>query len=228
MRFLNRRTALLAAAATAALSLTLTACGGDDGDSGRSGRASDKATTGATASPGKHNDADVDFAQGMIPHHRQAVEMADLAATRASSAQVKKLAAGIKKAQDPEIRTMSGWLRAWGEDVPEPMPGMDHSEHDTMPGMMGSKEMDRLEKASGADFDTAFLKMMVEHHKGAVEMARAEKKSGAYGPAKTMADAIIKTQNEEITQMNKLLGKEAGDETGHESGHGSGKGSDQG
>ncbi|MEU1669676.1 DUF305 domain-containing protein [Streptomyces sparsogenes] len=223
MRSLNRRTALLAAAATAALSLTLAACG-DDGDSGHSGHASAKATTSATASPGKHNDADVSFAQGMIPHHRQAVEMADLAATRASSAQVKKLAAGIKKAQDPEIRAMSGWLRAWGEDVPEPMPGMDHSEHDGMPGMMGSKEMEELKKASGADFDTAFLKMMVEHHKGAVEMARTEKKSGAYGPAKTMADAIIKTQNEEITQMNKLLGKEAGDETGHESGKGSDKG----
>ncbi|MGY0059905.1 DUF305 domain-containing protein [Streptomyces sp. LZ34] len=210
MRSLSRRTALIAAAATAALSLTLTACGSDDdGGSGHSGHDSTKTTAsaGASAPSGKHNKADVSFAQGMIPHHRQAVEMADLAATRASSAQVKKLAADVKKAQDPEIRTMSGWLKSWGEDVPEAMPGMDHSQHEGMPGMMGSKDMEELKKASGAAFDTAFLKMMIEHHKGAVEMAGTEKQKGAYGPAKTMADDIIKTQNEEITQMNKLLGK---------------------
>jgi uncharacterized protein (DUF305 family) len=210
MRSLTRRTALPAAAATAALSLILTACGSDDdGSSGRSGHDSTKTTASASASvpSGKHNEADVSFAQGMIPHHRQAVEMADLAPTRASSAQVKKLAADIKKAQDPEIRTMSGWLEAWGEKVPEAMPGMDHSQHEGMPGMMSSKDMEELKKASGAAFDTAFLKMMVQHHKGAVEMAGTEKQKGAYGPAKTMADAIIKTQNEEITEMNKLLGK---------------------
>jgi uncharacterized protein (DUF305 family) len=210
MRSLTRRTALAAAAATAALSLTLTACGSDDdGSSDHSGHDSTKTTASASASApsGKHNEADVSFAQGMIPHHRQAVEMADLAATRASSDTVRKLAADIKKAQDPEIRTMSGWLKAWGEKVPEAMPGMDHSQHEGMPGMMSSKDMEELEKASGAAFDTAFLKMMVQHHKGAVEMAGTEKQKGAYGPAKTMADAIIKTQNEEITEMNKLLGK---------------------
>ncbi|MFD8380318.1 DUF305 domain-containing protein [Streptomyces sp. NPDC059679] len=211
MRSLTRRTALVAAAATAALSLTLTACGSDDsGSSGHSGHDSTSkatASAGTSAPAGKHNEADVSFAQGMIPHHRQAVEMADLAPTRASSAQVKKLAADIKKAQDPEIRTMSGWLKTWGEKVPEAMPGMDHSQHEGMPGMMGSKEMEELKKASGAAFDTAFLKMMVQHHMGAVDMAGTEKQKGAYGPAKTMADDIIKTQNEEITEMNKLLGK---------------------
>ena len=208
MRSLTRRTALVAAAATAALSLTLTACGSDDsGSSGHSGHDSTKTTATASAPSSKHNEADVSFAQGMIPHHRQAVEMAGLAPTRASSAQVKKLAADIKKAQDPEIRTMSGWLESWGEKVPEAMPGMDHSQHEGMPGMMSSKDMEELKKASGAAFDTAFLKMMVQHHKGAVEMAGTEKEKGAYGPAKTMADDIIKTQNEEITEMNKLLGK---------------------
>lgn len=211
MRSLTRRTALAAAATAAALSLTLTACGSDGGGKNHSGSGHDSTKTTASASAsapsGKHNDADVSFAQGMIPHHRQAVEMADLAATRASSGAVKELAAKVKKAQDPEIRTMSGWLEAWGEKVPEAMPGMDHSQHEGMPGMMSSKDMEELKKASGAAFDTAFLTMMVEHHKGAVDMARTEKKQGSYGPAKTMADAIIKTQNEEITQMNKLLGK---------------------
>ncbi|MDX3226849.1 DUF305 domain-containing protein [Streptomyces sp. ME19-01-6] len=210
MRSLTRRTALTAAAATAALSLTLTACGSDDGGSGgHSGHDSTKTSASASASApsGRHNKADVSFAQGMIPHHRQAVEMAGLAASRASSSQVKKLAADIKKAQDPEIRTMSGWLEAWGEDVPEAMPGMDHSQHEGMPGMMSSKDMEELKKASGAAFDTAFLKLMVQHHQGAVEMAGTEKRKGAYGPAKTMADDIIKTQSEEITVLNKLLGK---------------------
>ena len=67
--------------------------------------------------------------------------------------------------------------------------------------------MDALEKKSGKDFDTAFMEMMVGHHQGAVKMAGAEKREGAYGPAKTLADAVITAQNAEIVQMNKLLGK---------------------
>jgi uncharacterized protein (DUF305 family) len=84
------------------------------------------------------------------------------------------------------------------------MPGMDHS---GMPGMMDSKDMDKLEKASGTDFDTMFLTMMIEHHKGAVEMATTEKSKGKYGPATTMAGDIITAQTSEIAEMNKLLGK---------------------
>ncbi|MFD3838691.1 DUF305 domain-containing protein [Streptomyces sp. NPDC058642] len=204
----TRRAALMAATVTAAL--VLAACGGDD-----SGDASHGSGHGTSSSPSAdtaaaHNAQDVSFAQGMIPHHRQALEMAELAADRASSADVKSLAARIEKAQDPEIKTMSGWLKSWGEEVPEagePMPGMDHGSQSGMPGMMDDADMEELGKASGEDFDTMFLTMMVEHHEGAVDMAGTETTKGRYAAATAMADDIITGQTAEITEMNKLLGK---------------------
>ncbi len=203
-RSLIRRAAAVAAAATAAV--VLTACGGGNGSSaGHDGHKTSSPSAPASAGQGEHNAADVAFAKGMIPHHRQAVEMADLAQTRTESAEVKKLAAEIKKAQDPEIGTLSGWLTSWGEEVPEEGRGAGHGGH-SMSGMMTPEEMDELEKASGAAFDTAFLEMMVKHHEGAVEMAKTERSDGAYKPAKDMAGDIVTSQSAEITRMNELLG----------------------
>ncbi|MFI6009520.1 DUF305 domain-containing protein [Streptomyces sp. NPDC051243] len=210
-RTLIRRAALAATATTAAL--VLAACGGDGGSDTAAGAKTSSPASADAATTGAHNDQDVTFAQGMIPHHQQALEMAELAADRASSAQVKDLAARIQKAQDPEIKTMSGWLESWGEDVPSAAPGMDHSGHSGgsgMAGMMDKEDMDKLSKASGKDFDTMFLTMMVEHHEGAVEMAEAEKSKGSYGPATELADAVITAQTAEIEEMNKLLGKNGG------------------
>ncbi|GAA2575127.1 MULTISPECIES: DUF305 domain-containing protein [Streptomyces] len=218
-RSLIRRTA--AATAAGAAALVLAACGGNgdgDGSSGHGGHAATSspsapasASASASASQGQHNAADVAFAKGMIPHHRQAVEMAGLAPDRAGSAEVKKLAADIEKAQGPEIRTLSGWLTSWGEEVPAEG-AMDHSMHDMggtggMDGMMTAEEMTGLEDASGKAFDTAFLELMVKHHEGAVDMARTERADGAHGPARKMAGEIIDSQSAEIEQMNELLGK---------------------
>ncbi|MFC9292601.1 DUF305 domain-containing protein [Streptomyces sp. NPDC057011] len=207
-RSLVRRATAVAATATAAL--VLAACGGSgsaDSGSAHSGGHNAPASPSASASAsqqGAHNAADVAFAQGMIPHHRQAVEMAALATTRAESAEVKALADEIKKAQDPEIRTLSGWLTTWGEQVPAE--GGGHGGHD-MSGMMTADEMAGLGKASGKAFDTAFLQLMVKHHEGAVAMAKTEQSGGSYQPAKDMAGAIVSSQSAEITRMNKLLGK---------------------
>ncbi|GLV95142.1 MULTISPECIES: DUF305 domain-containing protein [Streptomyces] len=199
-----RRATAVAAAATAAL--VLAACGGNGDDTGSASSDQNTASPAASApaQQGDHNAADVTFAQGMIPHHRQAIEMADLAATRAESADVKKLAGEIKKAQDPEIKTLSGWLTSWGEQVPAE--GQGHGGHD-MSGMMSAEEMKQLESSSGKAFDTAFLTMMVKHHEGAVAMAKTEQSDGTYQPAKDMAGAIITSQSAEIAQMNTLLGK---------------------
>ncbi|AXE85571.1 DUF305 domain-containing protein [Streptomyces sp. Go-475] len=210
IRTLTRRAALVAVAGVALTALT--ACGGDgSGSSGSGHRGHASSSAGAATEPaaGKHNAQDVSFAQGMIPHHRQALEMARMADGRASSGAVKDLAARIEKAQDPEIKTMTGWLKTWGEDVPEPGAGMDHSAagHSGMPGMMSDEDMAELEKSSGEAFDAKFLALMVEHHEGAVEMATVEKSKGRYGPAKAMADDIVTAQNAEISEMNKLLGK---------------------
>ncbi|MFH7600568.1 DUF305 domain-containing protein [Streptomyces racemochromogenes] len=207
-RSLIRRTAALTAAATAAL--VLAACGGKSAApaSGHGGGHDAPASAAPSASApgaGPNNSADTAFAQGMIPHHRQALEMASLATTRAESAEVKALADEIRKAQDPEITTLSGWLTAWGEKVPA-AEGGGHAGH-SMSGMMSGEEMDRLTRASGKEFDTAFLQLMVRHHEGAVAMARTEQKDGGYQPAKEMAAAIIGSQSAEITRMNGLLGK---------------------
>ncbi|GAB7032445.1 DUF305 domain-containing protein [Streptomyces sp. NPDC021749] len=222
---LIRRAALAAATVTAA-ALTLSACGSDDGKPGDASPGGKPSAT-AGASTGTHNAGDVTFAKGMIPHHRQAVAMADLAATRAGSADVKALAAAVKKAQGPEITKMSGWLKSWGEKVPQDhdmagmhggthgmdgmdgmdgMPGMGHGGGRPMPGMMSAEEMATMKNATGKAFDTLFLKLMVKHHQGAVAMAGTERKQGAYGPAKKLAADIITAQNAEIATMRKLLG----------------------
>ncbi|GAB2943728.1 DUF305 domain-containing protein [Streptomyces heilongjiangensis] len=207
-RSLVRRVGLGATAAAA--SLVLAACGSDGGsDSGSAEQTSASASAEGTA--GAHNNQDVSFAQGMIPHHQQAIRMARMAGAQASSTEVKDLASRIEKAQAPEIETMSGWLKEWGEEVPSSMPGMDHGmdhsgDSDT-PGMMDTEDMDELMDASGKGFDTMFLTMMIEHHEGAVEMATTEKERGQYGPAKKLADDIITAQNAEIEEMNQLLGK---------------------
>ncbi|MFH9086446.1 DUF305 domain-containing protein [Streptomyces sp. NPDC017673] len=209
IRTLTRRAVLAAVAVTGAL--VLAACGGDNdsagGHTGHGSSATASASAAPSASATAHNAQDVSFAQGMIPHHQQALEMAKLADGRASSARVKDLASRIEKAQDPEIRTMTGWLTSWGEQVP--MAGTDHSAHSGMSGMSGMMsegDMTALKKATGKDFDTKFLSMMVDHHEGAVEMATTEKEKGQYGPAKTMADAIVTAQNAEIKEMKQLLG----------------------
>ncbi|MFC4606260.1 DUF305 domain-containing protein [Streptomyces maoxianensis] len=203
-RSLIRRAALVVAAGAA--SLVLAACGSNgDSSAGHDGHATNSPTGSAPAAQGQHNAADVAFAKEMIPHHRQAVAMADLAPTRAESAEVKALAQEIKNAQDPEIKTLSGWLTSWGEQVPAEG-AMDHSAHGAG-GMMTAEVMTSLEQASGKAFDTAFMELMIKHHEGAVAMAKTEKADGAFPDAKTMADAIITSQTAEIARMNSLLGK---------------------
>lgn len=135
----------------------------------------------------------------MIPHHRQAIEMATMVPTRAGSQKVKDLAAQIQAAQDPEIAQMSGWFQTWGEPAP-PAGGMQHGD-----GMMSMDEMTQLEKATGDAFDTMWLQMMVKHHQGAVAMAKTELAQGSNPQAKTLAQAIIDGQSREIATMTALL-----------------------
>ena len=182
--------------------LVLTACGDD-------------ATVGGadTESPSaQFNDADVAFAQGMIPHHQQAVEMAQTAEERAQSSEVKQLAADIEAAQGPEIEQLTSWLEAWGEEVPgassgdDGMAGMDHGDSSMdMGGMMSSEDMNMLGSTSGAEFDQMFLEMMTEHHRGAIDMANTEVAEGENADAIEMAKEIITTQEAEIEQMEQLL-----------------------
>ena len=167
------------------------------------------AASGATPAAGAHNQADVTFAQDMIPHHAEAIQMATLAPNHASSAQVKQLASRIDAEQQPEIDQMSGFLRFWNAPVPDTsmpmnaMPGMDHG---SVPGMMSPQQMQQLGHTQGTAFDTMFLQGMIGHHQGAVTMAQTELANGTNPAAKTLAQNIITAQQREIGQMRAMLG----------------------
>lgn len=209
----SRRLALVSA--VAAGGLLLAACGGSNGMSGMDhgsspSSASPANESGSAPAPGAFDDADVKFAQGMIPHHEQAVEMAKLADGRASDAEIKTLAADIEKAQDPEIQTMKSWLKSWGKpESPSDssMPGMDHGTggDGSTSGMMSGAAMEELKAAKGTDFDRKFAQMMTEHHNGAISMAKDEQKNGRNAAAKKLADDVIKNQTAEVEKMRKIL-----------------------
>ncbi|WP_141576737.1 DUF305 domain-containing protein [Actinomadura sp. WMMA1423] len=187
-----------------ALAIALAACGDGKESHGTTGHSASASPSSAQAGP--HNDQDVMFAQMMIPHHRQAVEMADLAAARASSAEVRSLAAQIKRAQAPEIEQLGGWLKGWGASVPAPgTTGMGGMHHGGTSGMMSERDMKELAAAKGRAFDRAFLEMMIEHHEGAVAMARTEESAGRSPEARRMAGSIVSSQTAEIAGMRALL-----------------------
>jgi uncharacterized protein (DUF305 family) len=200
----------MAGAAVTAV-LVLSGCGSDSGGHGSMPGMGSGGPSAAGNATGAFNDADVAFAQMMIPHHRQAVDMSALADTRATDPQVKQLAAQIKAAQDPEIATMTGWLTAWGKPTTAPggMPGMDMggTSSGPMPGMMSDADMTRLTSASGKDFDKQFCTMMIAHHQGAIRMAKQEQTAGANPDAKALAARIATSQQAEIDTMNKILAR---------------------
>src|SRR4051812_8528701 len=144
----------------------------------------------ATASGGEtptpageaHNQSDVMFAQHMIPHHQQAIEMSDVVlAKQGIDPRVTDLAKQIKAAQGPEIQQMQGWLTQWGSpQMPMPsgmpghgdMPGM--SGMPGMTGMMSEQDMAALQNAQGVEASKLFLTQMIAHHEGAITMGQNE------------------------------------------------------
>ncbi len=150
------------------------------------------------ANTGPVSAADVMFAQQMIPHHEQAVEMADLALANATaSSEVTDLARGIKDAQAPEIATMTGWLKGWG--APQAME-MDHGTD----GMMSEAQMSRLSSATGQEFDSLWLDLMVAHHEGAITMSRDVLSTTRDDEVAALARSIVDGQTAEITRMKAL------------------------
>ncbi|GAA4740715.1 DUF305 domain-containing protein [Modestobacter marinus] len=177
--------------------VVLTGCAGEDGPAVDAGR--------ATAPAEGFNDADVAFAQGMIPHHEGALTMAEVAVDRAQDPRVRDLAERIEAGQDPEIDLMTGWLEQWGQPIAaDDTAGMDHggSGH-------GDMDMDGMDMAdmppAGADFDRMWLQSMVEHHDGAVVMAGTELEEGQDDEAVDLARLIVETQTQEIEEMQRLL-----------------------
>jgi uncharacterized protein (DUF305 family) len=190
---------ILVAGLAATTALFVAACGGNGADHEAMG--STTPPPGATG----FNEADVNFVQMMIPHHEQAVEMAELAESRASDPEVKQIAAQVLAAQEPEITTMTGWLTAWGVPATggHEMPGMSGTEG--MPGMASEQEMGQLEAATGVDFDRMFARMMIAHHNGAIQMARDVSTQGMNPEVKALASAIEQSQAAEVTQLEAIL-----------------------
>lgn len=149
--------------------------------------------------------ADVMFVTMMIPHHEQAVQMSDLLLAKSGvDPDVRKLAQQIKAAQQPEIERMQGWMTDWGIDDSD-MGGMDHSDH--MGGMLTAEQLDALKKANGPEGQKLFLEGMIQHHEGAITMANNVLSGGQDPQVKTLAETIVTTQQAEITEMEKLLGR---------------------
>lgn len=152
-----------------------------------------------SASSKDNNAADTMFAQMMIPHHVQAVEMSDIMlAKKDLDAKITALAEDIKAAQDPEITKMTTWLTGWSE--PTTMAG-SHS----MNGMMTSADLDKLNAAEGTEASKLFLIQMIAHHEGAVEMAKTEVTDGENTDAVALAKSIVSSQETEIKVMKDLL-----------------------
>jgi uncharacterized protein (DUF305 family) len=197
---------LLARARVPALALTvvvsLAACAADDGGHDMAGMSGASTSPSDSPSDAAFNDADVMFAQMMVPHHEQAIEMSDaLLAKDGISPELVDLAQRIKAAQGPEIETLTAWLADWGAD---PAPGGTTAHG--MDGMLSGEDMEALDEATGADAERLFLEQMVEHHEGAVEMARAEVADGTDAGAVEMARSVVDAQTDEIRQMQDLLG----------------------
>ncbi|MEN2744507.1 DUF305 domain-containing protein [Sinomonas halotolerans] len=212
---MNAKTLALPAALAAAV-LALAGCSGGDTSGAGTGAAQSPAAGGhgghsmpmgsptGSSSQGVFNAEDVMFAQMMIPHHEQAVEMSETVLAKGGlDERVAKLAEQIKAAQAPEIETLRGWLSAWGHPSMMPSESAGHG----MDGMMGEADMEQLEAAGGAEASKLFLTQMIEHHEGAVAMAETELDTGANPGAVKLAQSIIDSQTKEIETMRSLLGQ---------------------
>ncbi|GAA4063570.1 DUF305 domain-containing protein [Microbacterium laevaniformans] len=202
MRF--RAIAVAAGAASMALAASLALAGCAPTDGSTSGMDSDMMNSTPEASA-EFNAVDEMFVTMMIPHHEQAIEMADaLLAKEDIDDRVVTLAEQIEAAQAPEIETMKGWLEDWGipvdDSMSDSMEGMDHGD-----GMMGAADMDELEAATGADATRLFLEGMIVHHEGALHMAEVVLDGGQNPDVAALAQQIVDGQTAEISQMKQIL-----------------------
>ena len=191
----------MSSAAAAVTALILSACGSQNADT--QNQAGDmgsmpgmnKSTAAAQAS---FNDADVAFAQMMIPDHQMTAKMAKLAQKKAASDDLKTLAADMQQGQSQAVDKLQGWLKTWGKPASAEMAGMG------MPGAMTEKDMTMLETMGGMKFDMTFAQIMINHHKGSIQMAKDEQATGANAEAKAMAASMVKTQQEQIEKLQQI------------------------
>jgi uncharacterized protein (DUF305 family) len=214
---LTPRTRLRDLASAAIIAVVLAGCGPDVG--GPRGMAPDARSSDPGGRSGANeeledgrddassfNDADVEFMQGMIPHHMQAVRMAEMVPDRTASDELDQLAENIITSQTEEISLMVELLRDAGADAP-PMGGggmgMDGDGMGGMgsEGMLSPDEMHELMASDGREFDRLWVDAMIDHHEGAVDAARRLVADGEHPRVRELAENIIAEQESEIEQM---------------------------
>jgi uncharacterized protein (DUF305 family) len=196
----SSHTRVLAAIATLAAAIVLSSCG--TAAMQNQGLSASATSTDQVAA---HNADDVMFAQMMIPHHQQAVELAAMVPDRSNNPDVIALAAKIAGEQQPEIDTMKALLLQWNVDPNEMSHESGHAGM-AMTGMVNDATMVRLDSLKGASFDMLWLQSMISHHQGAIEMAKTEIADGKSADLITLAKNIVAAQQAEIDQMKQMLG----------------------
>ncbi len=195
MTTMTRRRSLILVAAAAVLATALAGCTNTMGSAANGDNQGMMGDNSSTAN--EFSSVDTMFAQMMIPHHEQAVEMSKLAKTRSSNPDVLALAQQIHDAQAPEIELMQSWLGGEG--------AVDMMDHDMgMGGMLDEADMATLESATGAQFDKLFLEGMIAHHEGALEMTDLILDS-SNEDVKTLGQNIVESQTAEIATMKAML-----------------------
>ncbi|MFD4674477.1 DUF305 domain-containing protein [Lentzea sp. NPDC058450] len=154
----------------------------------------------ACGSPATHNSADVEFAQGMVPHHEQALQMSGMVTTRTENVHVIDLAKRIADTQRPEIERMNGWLTTWNA----PVKASTHTSHGHTESH-GMVELGNLGDLDGTEFDRQWLSLMIQHHRGAVDMARKHLSAGTDPETRKLAQDVVSHQEKEIAEMESLL-----------------------
>lgn len=201
---------LALAATTLTLTMLLAACGSStQTNTQTTSPAGASSTNKPELAPGSASD--IAFAQLMIPHHEQAVLMADLAEKYAASTQVKAMATQIKGAQTPEIERMTTWLTTWGQPTVMPsssdgsMGGMDMGGMSADSGLMSDNDISTLSQARGTAFDRTWLLMMIAHHQSAIAMAEEVLATTTNPDVKDLATTIQAGQTTEVSTMRQLL-----------------------
>jgi uncharacterized protein (DUF305 family) len=148
--------------------------------------------------------ADVEFMQGMIAHHAQAIVMSRMAEAHGANPRLIKLATKIDQSQVAEIRIMQDWLRGYGQVAP------DTSSWRTMKmvGMITDEQLKQLDAAKGVEFDRLFLTFMIEHHEGALQMVKdlfATPRAGQEVDVNVFANDVVSVQTAEIGIMHRML-----------------------
>ena len=192
---------LTAIALSAALAVSVSGCSADFLESFNfaGGEPSSNSETPAPEFSQDFSHEDVMFAQMMIVHHEQAIDMSELAKTNTTNPEIHTLAESISRAQVAEVATMKSWLVAAGSMA-------DHAHDMTMHGLADEATMADLRTLTGSAFDSLFLMTMIQHHEGAIVMADEVLATTANDDVTALVNNIKSTQTLEIEAMYALLG----------------------